>query len=59
MVCHPLGGGGGDWLHLSSQSFEQCFIHVTMFGDDSQYSLKAIVFPPRFLYCLRSIKKHL
>ena len=59
MVCHPLWGGGGYWPHLISQSFEQCFIHVTVFGEDSKYSLKAIVFPPSFLYCLWSIKNHL
>lgn len=51
--------GHGYQLHLTSPSFEQYFIHITMFREDSKYILKRILFPSRFLYCLWSIKDHL
>lgn len=54
-----VSSGHGYQLHLTSQSFEQCFIHITMFEEDSKYILKRILFPSRFLYCLWSIKDHL
>lgn len=51
--------GHGYELNLTSQSFEQYFIHITMFIENSKYILKRILFPSRFLFCLWSIKDHL